>query len=517
MRHVSLCINGLAVVVAGLPWGFSACAGAEAERGGAHFLRGAVERSDGTIEVRSWTPGEVVDGAVAPRMPECRPVLQIPLEDRRSDAEQGVPPAGVAMQFSPDGSLLALGTIEGRVEVVRVPQGGVVASRQLSEGAVKQVAFAADGKTLFVGEQSPDAFLYALHPATLEERWTRRLADDIEASTLPADDSMYGRFSLPGAYAVTPLADGGVVVAGAHGWTVDGVRRNRSRIWRLSGDGTLIAAFPAEGAADAVFLFPSVSESRAGGGDVGGDVLVGVSRSASGPAPRDLPVGGLVDLDLATLTPRWTRTFPALSPWFTEVFFWEAVARGPDFSFAGLGDGRGYLLDDDGAPLLELQPGVPVLTAGIPVGVGVGYATVGAKGAWYLTTGTNIPWGSADPAARPPAAHPAENTVHAVLPDGTPRWDRSVRYSVGGIVLSPDGSQLLVGAGPRDSDDRTDLFGAIVLSADTGDWITTCSTAAPADFRPVFAPDGGWIALAEAPYKAGDGTVAGAYQVTVFR
>ncbi|MSP54578.1 MAG: hypothetical protein EXR69_03090 [Myxococcales bacterium] len=468
-------------------------------------------RSDGSIEVRAWTPGEVVDGAVAPRMPECRPVMHVLLEDRRSDAEQGVPPAGVSMEFSPDGSLLALGTVEGRVDVIRVPRGEVVASRRLAEGAVKQVAFSADGDTLFVGEQSPDAFLYALDPATLNERWKVRLADDIDASTLPATDTMYGRYSLPGAYAVKPLVGGGLIVAGAHGWTVDGVRRNRSRIWRLSGDGAVVAAFPVGGAADAVFLFPSVSEEGAG------DVLVGVSRSADGPAPAELPVGGLVDLDLETLTPRWTRTFSPLSPWFSEVFFWEAVVRGPDYAFAGLGDGRGFLLADDGSSRAEIGPGVPVDTAGVPVGVGVGYAVAGPEGVWYLTTGTNIPWGSADPAARPPAAHPAENTVHAVFPDGKPRWDRSVRHSVGGIVLSPDRAELLVAAGPRDSDSRTDLFGAIVLAADTGDWITTCSTSGPADFRPVFGPDGGWIAIAEAPYRRGDGTVAGAYQVTVFR
>lgn len=476
-----------------------------------HFLRGAIERN-GRVEAAAWSPGDVVDGVVAPAQPECRAQLTVPLEDRRADAEQGVPPAGAALAFSPDGARLAIGTVGGLVRVVEVPSGRVVAERQLAEGAVRQVAWSPDGRALYVGEQSPDANVYALDAGTLVTTWSRRLADDVETSSMPENDTMYGRFSLPGAYAVHVMADGRVLVAGAHGWTAAEGWRNRTRLYLLGADGGLRAAYPADGAADATFLFPSVYE-----GADGGDVLVGVSRSAVGPAPAGLPVGGLLDLSAADLTPRWSRVFEPLKPWFTSVFFWEAVVRGPDFAFAGVGDGRAFLLDGAGGDRATLQPGVPVLTAGVPVGVGVGFATARADGIWYLTTGSNIPWGSADPAARPPSAHPAENTVHALAPDGTPRWERQLREAVSGVVVSPDGGTLLIGAGPRESDTRTDLFGAVLLDARSGRTVTTCSTAAPVDFRPVFAPDGGWIAVAEAPYKGADGRVAGAYQVTVFR
>lgn len=488
-----------------------ACATPTAAPARAHFLRGAIQHADGRIESRAWRPGEVVDGATAPVIAECRPVFQVQLEDRTADAEQGVPPAGVAMAFAPDGGRLALGTVEGDVRVVAVPSGALIAERQLAEGAVKALAFNADGTVLYVGEQSPDAYLYALEPSTLATRWQKRLADDLETSVIAADNSMYGRFSLPGAYAVRVLEGGDLIVAGAHGWPVDGGRRNRTRLWRLAPDGAVVAAYPADGAADASFLFPAVTDGPDGG------VLVGVSRSASGPPPADLPIGGLIDLALADLRPRWTRTFPPLEPWFKEVFFWEAVARTSGFAFAGLGDGRAFLLGPDGSVRQALEPGVPVETAGIPIGVGVGFATANADGAWFLTTSTNIPWGSADPAARPPAAHPAQDTVHAVGPDGAARWDRALPHAVGGIVLSPAGDEVLVGAGPRDVDQRADLYGAVVLAAATGDLVTTCATAGPVDFRPVYAPGGDWIALAEAPWKTADGTIAGAYRVTVFR
>lgn len=478
-----------------------------------HFLRRAVQLDGGPVEPLAWTPGQDVRGVIAPQAPECRAQFTVPLEDRRADAEQGVPPRGVALAFSPDGTRLALGSAGGTVEVVSVPGGEVLVKRDLAEGAVRAVAFSADGETLYVGEQSPDANLYALDAATLQDRWRRRLADDLATSSLPPDDTMYGVYSLPSAFGVTPLDGGRLLVAGAHGWSVAGARRNKTRLWLLGPAGEVEAAYPPAGAADGIFLFPSVVERA----DRTGDVLLGVSRSADGDPPDDLPVNGIVDLALPGLTPRWTQTFAPLAPHFTTVFCWEGVVRGPDFAFAGLGDGRAFLFDGDGQPRAELTPGVPIVTGGVPIGVGVGFAAARAEGAWYLTTSTNIPWGSADPAARPPSAHPAENTVHALAPDGTPRWDRALRQSVAGVVPSPDGTELLVGAGARDSDTRTDLFGGVLLSAATGDVLAVCSTAAPADFHPVFAPDGGWIAIAEAPFKTADGSVAGAYQVTVFR
>ena len=99
-----------------------------------HFLRGAVQEGDGPVQPMAWRPGEVVLGAVAPRSPECREMLHVELGDRRSDAEQGVPPAGVALAFSPDGARLAVGTASGRVQIVAVPGGEVLVTARSHSG-----------------------------------------------------------------------------------------------------------------------------------------------------------------------------------------------------------------------------------------------------------------------------------------------------------------------------------------------------------------------------------------------
>lgn len=466
------------------------------------FVRGGIVRS-GSFEARAWTPGETVEGVVAPANPECAPLYTVELEDMSRLAAMSAPAPGAALAFAPDGRL-AVGSDAGSLRVLS-PTGEELVRTSIAEGAVKRVAWSPSGDTLYVGEQSPDAELRALDPGSLETRWSIRLADELETSALPPADDVYGLYSLPGVFSIHVLEGGDLLVAAAHGWT-DGTRKNRARIYRFAPDGSPRGAWPASGPADAVLLHPAVSKDR---------VLVGVSRSADGPAPIDLPIGGVIALNLATLSPAWQSTFAPLEPYFKGVFLWEASGISQTMGLAGLGDGRAVLFGPDGVVTHTLTPGVPVLSQGVPIATGVGFGTVVDDTAYFLTTSTNIPWGSADPMARPPAAHPAQNTVHAVGADGVTRWSWQTEHAVQGVVPSPDGAELLLAAAERASDTRTDLYGALILNRATGKLVTTCPTEGPAYFRPAWGADGR-IAVSEAPYLL-DGAVRGAYRVTVFR
>lgn len=505
MRRIA-CVALVGGMVAAMA---SGCGGETATDGAAlpRFVRGGLVYGT-KFEARAWSPGDRIDGAVAPVQPECAPLFHVELEDMDRLAALNAPAPGAALAFSPDGTSLAIGSDAGSLRIVDAWTGEERVGRRIAEGAVKRVAWSADSRTLYVGEQSPDATLAALDPATLAPRWSVRLADELETSPMPPSDDVYGLYGLPGTFAITVLPDGDLLVTGAHGWTpADGVRRNRSRVWRFRPDGTRVAAWPADGPADAVLLHPAVGGDR---------VLLGVSRSADGPAPADLPVGGVITLDATTLTRVWDARFPVLAPHFREVFLWEAAGLDDRLAFAGLGDGRAFLLDPStGARRDTLTPGTPVLAQGVPIAAGVGFGAVRDGVAYFLTTVTNIPWGSADPMARPPAVHPAEHTLHAVAADGTPRWSRHMEHALQGVVPSPGGDLLAVAAAERTTDTRTDLYGALLFDAGSGDVVTTCSTEGPAFFRPVWSTDGR-LAVAEAPYLI-EGAVRGAYRVTVFR
>jgi hypothetical protein len=485
-----------------LPLLLGACADPPAQED-VRFVRGGLVRN-GAFEAKVWAPGDNVAGVVAPVQPECVPMFQVELEDMSRLAAMGAPDPGAALAFSPDGAWLAIGSDAGSLRVVDAHTGALRAERPIAEGAVKQVAWGAD--VLYVGVQSPDAELLAVDPATLATRWSARLADELETSALPPKDDVYGLYSLPAVFSIRPLEGGDILVAGSHGWVAEGVRKNRARLYRYGADGTLRGAWPPAGPADAVLLHPAV---------FGGRALVGVSRSADGPPPTDLPVDGVAAIDLATMTTAWEHRFEVLAPHFTSVYMWEAVGISETLGFAGMGDGRAFLFGPDGALTHTLTPGVPVLAQGVPIATGVGFGTVFGDTAYFLTTSTNIPWGSADPMTRPPAAHPAQNTLHAVGPDGATRWAWQGDHAVQGLAVSPGGEQIVVTAGARETDTRRDLYGALVFHRETGALVTRCATEGPAYFRPTWAADGR-IAVSEAPFSE-DGAVKGRYRVTVFR
>lgn len=465
----------------------------------------------------AWKPGDVQSGAVAPERPECVALFSVALGDVSAAIAAGAEPPDTAIAFSPDGARVAIGAYTGEVVVADGFTGAVLARRSLPEALAKRVAWSPDGAVLYVGEQSPDARLYALDAATLADRWVAVLADDVGHSPAPAGDDVYGVYQLPGVFGLAVTPDGDVLAVAVHGWNDAALGyRNASRVYRFGPDGARKAAWPAAGVADATLM--TLAWDREGGA-----LAVPVGRSAAGPAPADLPVGGVVVLDAATLAPRATFALEPLGPWFDRVFIWDAlgVSVAADRVVVGTGDGRvrAWRLSD-GVVAADLAPGVPIDAGGVPLAASVGFAALVGDEILALTSGTSIPFGAADPALRPPRAHPGENTIGAWSRDGAPRWTFHGPERLAGLAISPDRGTLVAGAGLRDVDVRTDLFGALVFrlggaGAGAERLVTTCPTEGPVFFRMAVADDGR-IAVAEHPWRRGD-VVTGQYRVTVLR
>ncbi len=487
------------------------------------FVRGGLVGPDG-FEPLPWTPGQTLSWRsrdwTAPKQAECISMYQVPLGDVSRLIAVGGGPPDTALAWSPDERLLAIGTFLGEVLVVDGQSGEVKARRRLGESLVKQVRWSADGQVLYAAEQSPDAVVRAMRIDDLQDRWTLSLADRIGRSPPPAGEDLYAIYNLPAAYTLFVLPDGDLLVGAAHGWTdSEQVRQNRSQILRLSPEGEVRAVWP-EQAADAVMLHSQLD----------GDVLaVPISRSAAGPPPTDLPIGGVQLLKLVggaspALLPKASVTLPPLSPWFKEVFIWENldVSSTHDAFLMGLGDGRVGLFRLDGQPRALLSPGVPILAGAVPIASGANFGQIIGDEAIFLTTSTTIPWGAASPELRPSAAHPAEHTLRVVDLDGELRWTWHGAQALSGLAVDRGGQTLVVGAGPRDTDRRRDLYGALVFdlggAARSGEerlsaW---CPTENPVFFRQAVASDGR-IGVVEYPYAREGGQVEGAWRVTVFR
>jgi hypothetical protein len=444
----------------------------------------------------------------APRVSSCVPLFHVDLGDVSAGVARGGAAPDTAVAFSHDGRWLAVGTALGEVLVVDAHAGTVRARRTLAEALVRTVRWSADDATLLVGEQSPDANLYALSPDDLHTVATLRLADHVQTSAPPPADDLYGVYTLPGVYALEPMGDEWLV-SGVHGWNTDEGRKNQSRLLRveLAGDRfETVAAWPPQGAADAVF----------GGVAVGGKrVAVAIRRSAEGPAPKGLPVDGVQVLD-DRLVPQRVVRYPVLEPHFDSVFVWEALALVGQTVFAGMGDGR-VAMDRPGTREV-LEVGSPVMAGDVPVVASIGHLKAAGDEVYVVTARSNIPWGVERPEARPPSAHPGENRLWAWSTEtGTlePRFAFGSEHDLAGLTVR--GRQAIVGAGPRQTDERTDLFGVLAFDLDDADapLRAICRTEGPVFWRHDLADDGR-IAAVEVPWRQGE-EVRGAYRLTVLR
>lgn len=507
--------------------------GTQAEADELLFLRGAVVSSrpelpesrpwpaGGSLVALDWQPGEAVTiagtEAEAPARPECLPMFSVELGDVSRLVAMGGAPPDTDVRFSPDGSKLAIGSYRGEVVVVDAWTGEVQARRRLAESMIKFVRWSPDGTVLYAAEQSPDANVYAMDPQTLQERWTVRLAEHVESSPAPAGEDLYGVYTLPAAYGMEVLSTGDLLLSGSHGWNDSaGERQNRGVLLRVGADGAVQARFPETGAIRANLMHPRIDED-------GGHLVISVSHSAAEAPPEDLPIGGVMVLDLQTLSRVADHAVPPLRPYYDRASVWEALDIDGELILMGLNDGRTQVVHwPTGEVKVALETGAPVLAGEVPIASSIGFATFAEPGLVYLTSRTRIPWGAASPELHPPTAHPKENGLYAHTLDGALSWTWSGPAKVDGMSIGRDGRSLVVGAGSRDSDHRSDLFGALLFDlAGEGSGKdrlrATCSTAGPVFFRQELLGLDERVAVTEYPWVDEAGDVRGQYRVTVLR
>ncbi len=467
---------------------------------------------------------------VAPWRPEPVALFQFPLEDVAAAALGGTWPDAV-VKFNRSGTHLAVGSFGRWLRIIEIPSGRTVYAERLAEGWVKTLAWAPDGRTLYVGEQSPDAFLGAMElggtaGGGLLPRWVWRvrLADQIETSRPPADDR-FGVYTLPGIFDLEVADDGRLLVAAVHSWTAsDGHLRNRSLVACYSPSGQKHWQFPVRGAAPATFT--SLGTDRAATRVI---VLPHQSQAAE-PSP-EAQVGSLHLIDGATGQLLDRRPIAPLVPEFDRVEAWDSLAISDDATRAavGLADGRGWLYDLAAGrlePLEELPLGTPRRLSGTPVVAAVSYARFAGSQLLLQTQNAHIPFSHAQAAVRAPAAHRGANTLAVFDRQGTPLWRFSGVYALGGQwpdrAASPGGSRwLLVAARELPSGSEPSPLGALLFDLQhAGGGVERLAyyypTLGPPLFQADLSEDGLWAALVESPAPTPDGRdVYGTYQVHV--
>lgn len=428
------------------------------------------------------------------------------------------------VKFSPDGSLLGIGTHTGRMRMWDVHNNEMLWDKSIAEGVVKRIDFSPDGKTVYFGEQSVDGFIYGAMTRTGDTLWRFRLADDLQTSAPPAKDDSYGIFRLPGPYGIKTLENGDVIVLGIHAWDETGSAQDMtrlSRIYRLSPKGVVRWAYPADSPLPMTIIYLDVDKN-------GERVAFLVTKKGTQKSLRTpFQEGTMVVLNGKSGTLYWQHSFKPLAPWFDSVGFWESISVSPDGTRASVGlfDGRTMLFDLDRRQLEKVfEFGAPISISGVPVSASATYNHLASDGMAYFQTGTStVPFASnMAHVVAPPGPHPNATMLTAVNPDGKVAWRYRSGHSFQNFWTSDDGRWVLTSVLRDDEilgwESGAMLFDSHRSGGGTARLVYFYQVEGKTHFHADISKDGSVFALVETPYRdPKTQKIVGTYQVHVVR
>jgi outer membrane protein assembly factor BamB len=421
--------------------------------------------------------------------------------------------------FAPQGTRLAAGSQQGRVEVFAVAGGASAWSLQRPGRVIKQVAFDASGERLYVGEQGPEGRVaaYALTASGGEPLWALDTAQDLGAAA-PADPrDPYAWVTQPGAYRLLRVG-GDVLAAFSRSWSEAGQRHARSRLYRLDGEtGSLRWAYPAEGAQPGILPWFAL--------DAAGGRLALPVQSPTGAAAGEIRATEVVLLDLATGRPVARRPIEPIPP-YPVAGIWRGLALQPGGGGVAVSseDGRAFLWRQDAGalqPVTELRLVEPVRLGGIPLAATNGTLAATADAVIFATGPTYVPpeFGGG---GEPTLDHPRGNTLYAHDWRGKPRWVWRMDNDLQGLAGDSAGRWLAVAQGAERPQTAGRFHGVALLDLQA-DTAGRAVFRLPLEGRPVYGAmalsgDGRWLAVAEAPRSsAGEARPHGAARLHLVR
>jgi len=532
--------------------------GAEQLRAGGVDVIASTTKIDASRRLcwHDWSPGEAyeifVDGIatslIAPQSPTPYVVRRVPLEDVADAAISGVTPDSV-VRFAPDSRRLAIGTFHGALLVIDAYTGETLFQHRVSEGMVKSLTWSADGRWLYAGEQSPDAFLLAIdtgvqgndaevvanavaesrsspspHSSHYSIAWRQRLAERLETSR-PAAGDRYAIYTLPAVHDLRVADDGRVFAAGTHNWLRDGELTNRSVIACYAADGRELWSLPPQGAWN--LTIAHIDCDRAGERLV---CLPNRTQSTTAPlAPassENIVPGNLYLIDARHGTVIAEQPLEPLAPHFARVEAWDSVAISDDGTRAatGLVDGRVVLceIDSDRLALLRtFELGTPRIVGDLPIAAACSYTRF--CGPWLVmqTQNTHIPFGNPQAANQAPSPHPGANRLTVADRQGEELWSYRGPFAISGAWSNAQGRRLLVNCREQPGAAEAGQFGFLLFDTERAGGgadklVYYYATTGPVNFSAAISPDGRLAAVVEVPAPTPDGRdLFGKHQVHI--
>lgn len=444
------------------------------------------------IEIAS-KEGDISYSAYSPGRASPMLISEVKLEDiMPENISQGWSNVRGSVRFSPDGKFIALGSDEGFVRIFD-PTGNKLWEKKIT-GNISDLAFSQDSSHLFVGERSPDAYVYSFDAKSGEELWKYRTANDI------GTDVKY----QPAVYRIK-ITDSSVYVAASRYWKKEKYSL-ASRVYRFEPGGNLVWKLPASKNYDLSINWLDASRD--------GKTIVFATGDWTNSLEADAAVYSIDE----NANQRWSYTIKPLKPYFTSAAIWQGIAISDDSITALTGDGRAYLFSNDNASKTgsyewKANIGTPIEVSKIPIYAYGDSARISGENILYLT-------GYTFPTYYPKKAlieHPNSTSLVVYDKKGNFSW----QYKVEGYskAISTDNRYVVIPVGKNIITKDASVHGVYVFDLEKKggassklEWVyRTEGVVVAADI----SPDGKYIAAIEAPVKLEGGEIIGEHKMII--
>lgn len=388
-----------------------------------------------------------------------------------------------------------VGTEQGKV-LRLTREGREIWSHSLGMGAIQSLTVTKDGMIVYVGEKSPDGWLYAVNAETGDVLWKFSGKDvigmDLSIRSEPSP-----------VHSAVDQAGNVYVSFYRFSTAPDGSRKYIGRIIALTPSGEELWKYPKEKNLDAWVAWDTVS-------DAAGRVAFGTSNYDH--ADTLMYNKNIYLLDQKNGKELGSISIPA-DPHFTSV----TMRNGPNFSedgtlLAGMtSDGRGFVFDGEGHLKWMRQ------VSG-PQEIGTMWINASGRDAYVLENG--VIFGTINTFSREnwqlpsPVLHPSSNTLFFFTREGEFIW----KYQAGGeieeISTANNTAALAIGRNVRTHDYRVHGMSAVDLQS--GKLLHFYHTEGPVQSAAI-SDDGTSMAGIEVPAVTPNGKLIGTYQLHIWQ
>ncbi|WP_281085333.1 WD40 repeat domain-containing protein [Methanosarcina acetivorans] len=443
----------------------------------------------------------------APEKPALKEEYTIELEDvTPGPIEKTSTNIDGATKFSPDSSYLAIGTHGGSLKLIEVETGEEVWEKQLVEGIadarIADIEFSEDGKRLFVGEDSPDAYLYCFD-LNGTEIWKFGAGEEL------GSDLKY----MPAMKKIKLDSEGNIYVAASRACGYIGEKyKYLGRVYSFDSEGNLRWKFPESELMDSGVTWIDATPD-------GKYAAFGTTCFTKADKWKD---GTVHVLNGNTGEEHWSYKIPPVEPFFDYSAIWYStqITQDGERLITMTSDGRAFLFNNSriietGTPEIAWQQNIstPIVVSGVPIYGSANYAYI-VNDTLIFSIGSTF---SKDKNNDAPFEHPSGNSLFAYDYDGNLLWKWRLDGYAGECARN-DRYLVIPIAQNLVTEDRS-VHGVYVFDVSkSGGASSRLSQIYNTEGITVAADvssDGRYIAALEAPARLEDGTVLGEYRVHI--